>query len=137
MKDGEPWFVAADVCKVLGITNTTLALKTVRADDRKPLNGVKGLRGGPQTANGINERGLYKLVFKSRKPEAERFLDWVTGTVLPAIRKDGIYIQGEERVATGEMDEEALIARARNTSSSLPNAANLLFNALLASLPGG
>ena len=50
----------------------------------------------------VNESGFYKLVLKSRKPEARKFQDWVTGVVLPAIRKDGGYILGEEKVATGE-----------------------------------
>jgi len=47
----------------------------------------------------VNESGFYKLVLKSRKPEARKFQDWVTGVVLPAIRKDGGYILGEEKVA--------------------------------------
>lgn len=61
---------------------------------------------------GVNEAGLYDLILQSRKPEAREFKDWVTGTVLPAIRKDGAYIMGEENVATGEMGEEAFILKA-------------------------
>ena len=50
----------------------------------------------------ISESGLYKLVMRSDKPEARQFQDWVTGVVLPAIRKDGSYVMGEEKVRTGE-----------------------------------
>lgn len=49
----------------------------------------------------MTESGLYKVLFQSRKPEARAFQDWVTRVVLPAIRKDGGYIMGEEKVATG------------------------------------
>jgi prophage antirepressor-like protein len=53
----------------------------------------------------VSEAGLYKLVMRSDKPEAKAFQDWVTGTVLPGIRKDGGYIKGEEKVATGDRSE--------------------------------
>lgn len=54
----------------------------------------------------ILENGLYKLIMRSDKPEARDFQNWVTRVVLPAIRKDGAYIIGEEKVSSGEMDEE-------------------------------
>ena len=57
----------------------------------------------------INESGLYGLILKSRKPETKAFKKWVTGTVLPTMRKDGMYIMGEEKVTTGEMSEDDLI----------------------------
>lgn len=60
----------------------------------------------------ISESGLYKLSFCSTKPQARAFTDWVTEVVLPAIRKDGGYIAGEEKVATGQMDEDELVLRA-------------------------
>ncbi len=60
----------------------------------------------------LSESGLYKLVMRSDKPQAKRFQDWVTKDVLPAIRKDGGYIMGEEKVATGEMSEDELVFRA-------------------------
>ena len=56
----------------------------------------------------VSESGLYKLIMRSRKPEAKKFQNWVTGTVLPAIRKDGLYVRGEEKVSAGEMDLEEL-----------------------------
>ena len=85
--DGEPWFVAADVCEVL----TVATEQTRRLDDDE-----KGLRtmqtpGGPQQMLVINESGLYSLILTSRKPEAKRFKKWVTSEVLPSIRKTGSY----------------------------------------------
>lgn len=65
----------------------------------------------------VSESGLYKLVMRSRKPEARAFQDWVTRVVLPAIRKDGAYVMGEEKVATGELSEDELVMRAMNIMS--------------------
>lgn len=60
----------------------------------------------------ISESGLYSLILKSRKPEAKAFKKWVTRDVLPAIRKDGGYVLGEEKVKTGGMSNEELLSRA-------------------------
>lgn len=86
---GEPWFVAADVCAVLGVNNSRQAL-TRLDDDEKGVISTDTL-GGQQDMNIINESGLYSLVLGSRKPEAKRFKKWVTAEVLPAIRKTGVY----------------------------------------------
>ncbi|WP_319237465.1 BRO family protein [uncultured Propionivibrio sp.] len=64
------------------------------------------------TATLISESGLYKLIMRSDKPGAKPFQDWVTKVVLPAIRKDGAYIMGEEKVATGELGEDELVLKA-------------------------
>lgn len=86
--DGTPWFVATDVCKVLDIKNVTQAVSVLNDNQRSMLNiGRQG------KANCVNEYGLYKLIFKSRKPEAEQFQDWVTDEVLPSIRRTGSYQQ--------------------------------------------
>ncbi|MDL2267994.1 hypothetical protein LJC46_08430 [Desulfovibrio sp. OttesenSCG-928-G15] len=84
---GEPWFVAADVCKVVGLTNTTVALGSLDVDERSKFN--LGRQGG---VNVVNEPGLYSLILRSRKPEARQFKRWVTHEVLPAIRKHGGYL---------------------------------------------
>lgn len=84
--DGEPWFVAVDVCAVLEIQNTTHALKRLDDDERASF---KLGRQGDTTV--INESGLYSLILGSRKPEAKKFKKWVTSEVLPAIRKTGSY----------------------------------------------
>jgi prophage antirepressor-like protein len=69
-----------------------------------------GLRG--QAPWLITKAGLFRLVMKSRKPEAEDFQAWVTDVVLPSLSKDGSYVQGEEKVATGEMTEDELVLKA-------------------------
>lgn len=88
-RDGNPWFVAADVCRILEITNYRNAVG--RLNDRmKGVHTVDTL-GGPQETLIINEAGVYKLTFTSRKPEAEKFTDWLAEEVIPAIRKTGTY----------------------------------------------
>ena len=91
--DGEPWFVAADVCRVLGYDHTPSALRSLDEDER----GVQIMHtpSGDQEMNVINESGLYHLVLVSRKPEAKKFRKWVTAEVLPSIRKTGAYIAPE------------------------------------------
>ena len=58
----------------------------------------------------INESGLYNLILKSRKPEAKAFKKWVTRDVLPAIRKDGAYVMGEEKVKTGVLELSSFVS---------------------------
>jgi prophage antirepressor-like protein len=89
----EPYFMLSDVCRVLEIKNSR--------DSKNRLN-EKGVattdiltNGGIQKADFINESNLYKLVFQSRKPQAEKFSDWVTSEVLPTIRKHGAYMSSE------------------------------------------
>ena len=86
----EPWFSLADVCRILEINNPRMA-KT-RLNEKGVSTTDILTNGGRQQANFINESNLYKLVFQSRKPEAERFADWVTSEVLPTIRKHGAYM---------------------------------------------
>lgn len=85
--DGEPWFVAKDVCDILGTTNTTMAM-----DGLEPFERTKFNLGRQGEANIISESGFYTLVLRSRKPIAKPFRIWVTSEVLPAIRKTGKYI---------------------------------------------
>lgn len=107
--DGEPWFLAIDVCKVLGLSNVSEATSNISNTEVQTFR-VPGTRGRANKI--VNESGLYQLVFQSRKPHARDFRDWVTGTVLPAIRKDGGYVMGEEKVTTGEMSEDELVLKA-------------------------
>lgn len=90
-QDGEPWFVAADVCQILEIQNVTQAVARLDADEKAMLN--IGLRGGD--TNVVNEYGLYTLVLASRKPEAKEFKRWITHEVIPTIRKHGAYMTAE------------------------------------------
>ena len=87
MKDGEPWWVAKDVCDVLELSNPTMALEGLDEDER-----AKFCLGRQGDANIITESGLYTLVMRSNKPEAKRFRKWVTSEVLPTIRKHGAYM---------------------------------------------
>lgn len=90
MRDGEPWFVAADVCEALGLDETHKMV--MRLDDDEKGRNTIPTPGGDQEMTIINESGLYSLILTSRKPEAKKFKKWVTSEVLPAIRKTGRYV---------------------------------------------
>lgn len=94
-KDGEPWFVAADVCRALSIANPSDALRRLD-DDEKALVSIEGLSRGNDSGNIVNEPGLYSLVLGSRKPEAKAFKRWITHEVIPTIRKTGGYVNNED-----------------------------------------
>ena len=85
----EPWFVAADVCRVLGIANPRDAIARLDSDERDDV-GVSDAIGREQNTNIISESGLYNLIFRSNKPEAKNFKRWVTHDVLPSLRKGEI-----------------------------------------------
>lgn len=80
-------FIAADVCKALGLTNPTMSMQQLEEDERAKLN-----LGRQGKTNVVNEYGLYNLVLASRKPEAKAFKRWITHEVIPAIRKHGGYL---------------------------------------------
>ena len=90
IREGEPWFVAADVCRALEISNNRDALS--RLDDDEKGVALTDTPGGQQEMSVINEPGLYTLVLGSRKPEARAFKRWITHEVIPAIRKHGGYL---------------------------------------------
>lgn len=91
-KGGEPWFVAADVCRALGLEQVTRAMDRLDGDERglvkvtHPQSHTKTM-----DVNAVNEPGLYHLVLCSNKPEAKAFKRWITHEVLPSIRKTGGY----------------------------------------------
>ena len=90
LKDGEPWFVAADVCRALEISDTHKAVE--RLDDDEKGRSLIPTLGGEQELLIVNEPGLYTLVLGSRKPEARAFKRWITHEVMPAVRKHGGYL---------------------------------------------
>jgi len=90
--DGEPYWVAKDVCDVLGIDNSRQALTRLDDDEKKGVI-INDTLGGPQQMSVVSESGLYALIFTSRKPEAKVFKKWVTSEVLPSIRKTGAYAE--------------------------------------------
>lgn len=97
-KDGEPWWVLADVCKVLDLSNPSKVADRLEPDEK--ANFELGLRGG--ATNCINESGLYAVILRSDKPQAKPFRKWVTNEVLPSIRKHGAYMTDQtlERALT-------------------------------------
>ncbi|HEM3179513.1 BRO family protein [Streptococcus suis] len=88
--NGEPFFNLNDCCQILELTNPRKTLE--RLNPKGVTTSDILTNGGKQQANFINEANFYKLVFQSRKPEAEKFADWVTSEVLPSIRKNGAYL---------------------------------------------
>lgn len=110
-KDGEPWFVAVDVCKALEISNNRMAIN--RLDDNEKGVSLTDTLGGKQDMTIINESGLYSLVLGSRKPEAKKFKRWITHEVIPSIRKTGGYIAGQENLSDSELMAKALLVAQR------------------------
>lgn len=107
--ESEPWFVAMDVRAVLGIQQGGSNYYGLDATEHRTIR-----KSGSTTFKGhglsvISESGLYKFVLRSDKPQAKPFQDWVTKEVLPAIRKDGMYVKGEEKVRTGELSEDGVM----------------------------
>ena len=97
---GEVWLVAKDVCDFLGLANPSDVIKSLEDDEKMTLDfseGHSGQRGGAQFLNVINEAGLYKLTFRSKKPSAKEFTRRVTHEILPSIRKTGSYTILEKR----------------------------------------
>lgn len=94
--NGDPWFVASDVCNILDLENVSKACKPLKEREKQVLNlkerGIT-LSDDPDTTRllAISESGLYRLTMKSRKPQAEPFQDWVCEEILPTIRKTGKY----------------------------------------------
>lgn len=92
--NNEPYFSLNDVCRILEINNPRMAKTRLNGDGVSTTDGVDSL-GRKADVTMINEPNLYKLVFQSRKSEAEKFADWVTSEVLPSIRKHGAYMSSE------------------------------------------
>lgn len=90
-ENGEPWFVAKDVCDILG-TDTRDLHKILESDEITNVDSIHIAQNGGKAPLIISEPGLYRLVMKSRKPEAKEFQRWVTHEVLPSIRKHGAYM---------------------------------------------
>lgn len=92
---GEPWFVAKDVCDILGMSNPSMAVTALDKDEVAqidPKDYLGSENRSNQAVNIVSEPGLYKLIMRSRKPEAKEFQRWVTHEVLPQIRRTGGYI---------------------------------------------
>lgn len=125
MRDGEPWFVAKDVCDCLGVSNSRDAV--ARLDDDEKGVGKADTLGGCQDMMLISESGLYTLVMRSNKPDAKVFRKWVTGEVLPSIRKTGSYSvnQPQPQIALPTNYLEALKALVASEEAKLALQAEL------------
>ena len=106
-KAGEPWFVAKDVCDILELTNPAVALQSLDDDEKTNLSNSYVWSEPGRRPLIISEPGLYRLVIRSRKPEAKEFQRWVTHEVLPQIRKTGGYIP-----TTDADDDMTILAKA-------------------------
>lgn len=104
---GEPWFVAKDVCDILELHNVTEALRPLDDDEKSNFRISEVAQNGGRAPIIISEPGLYKLIMRSRKPEAKEFQRWVTHEVLPQIRKTGGYIP-----TTDADDDMTILAKA-------------------------
>lgn len=104
---GEPWFVAKDACDILELNNVTEALRPLDDDEKSNFRNSEVAQNGGRAPLIISEPGLYKLIMRSRKPEAHEFQRWVTHEVLPQIRRTGGYIP-----ATDADDDMTILAKA-------------------------
>lgn len=114
MLDGDPWFVAADVCRALDISDVRQAVDRLEADERGGCS--IPTPGGTQEVRAVNDFGLFSLVLGSRKPEAQPFKRWITHEVLPAIARGGVYIDTTNRMGEtlGAATDEAIGVEAKS-----------------------
>lgn len=115
--DNEPWFVLADICKTLDLSNPSMVANGLDADDLSTTEVIDSM-GRTQVARIVNESGLYDTAFMSRKPQARDFKRWVTKEVLPSIRKTGSYsaqplteLEVAERYVLALREKQALAAK--------------------------
>lgn len=108
----EPYLCLADLCKILEIKNPRDCKTRLNQDGVVTTDGVDIL-GRKALVTFINESNLYKVIFQSRKQEAEKFTEWVTSEVLPSIRKNGGYIHGQEQLSDEELISKALLVAER------------------------
>lgn len=117
-KDGEPWFVAKDVCDTLGLTNSRKTVAALDPDERNTVTLSDGIRRGNPKLTIISEPGLYRLIARSDKLMAKEFLRWVTHEVLPAIRKTGSYAAPAKRFPTSTEMAMMIIERDKQVGVS-------------------
>ena len=110
--DGEIYFAAVDVAKVLGIKKVRNTIANFLDNEKMTVHIMGGhseKRGGARSLVFINEPGLYRLIFMSRKPEAKKFQDWVYHEVLPSIRKNGYYVLPQQEETQEETSSNIII----------------------------
>lgn len=124
--DDEPWFVLADLCRVLEIANTKDTLDRL-SDGVGQTYPILDRLGRPQQATIVSEPGMYEVVIRSDKPNAARFRRWITSDVLPSIRRTGSYgapaLTGPELLARAVIEAQAMIqAREAEVAELTPRA---------------
>lgn len=108
--DNEPWFVGKDVAERLGYSNTRKAISDhVDSEDKTDGVTIRDPIGREQNPMFINESGLYSLVLSSKLPTAKAFKRWITSEVIPSIRKNGGYINGQDQLSPEELMARALV----------------------------
>ena len=133
--NGEPWMVGKDVAQALGYSNPRKALADhVDQEDKIQGDGVtiRDSIGREQTATLINESGLYSLVLSSKLPGAKRFRRWVTGEVLPSIRKDGGYIKTAPGMTDADIMAKAILLAQKTIEGQKAQIAEMTPKALFA-----
>jgi len=98
-EQGEPWFVAKDVCNVLGISNDRMAVERLEDYCVSQADIIDSM-GRARKTNIINESGLYMMILRSDKPQATPFQRWVTAELIPSVRKTGMYISPNAKPTT-------------------------------------
>lgn len=138
-RDGEPWFVLKDVCKVLNMDTSKIKQVADRLDPDEKGRYQIPTPGGPQDTTIINESGLYAVILRSDKPEAKPFRKWVTSQVLPSIRKHGGYIAGQEGLPPDQLMAKALLVAQKTMDEQSAKLADLELEnrRLLAAIPWG
>lgn len=134
-RDGEPWMVGKDVAQALGYTNPRKALADhVDVEDKRQGDGVtiRDSIGRAQAATLINESGLYSLVLSSKLPGAKRFRRWVTGEVLPSIRKNGGYIKTAPGMSDADIMAKAILLAQKTIEGQKAQIAEMTPKALFA-----
>lgn len=138
-RDGEPWFVLKDVCKVLNMDTSKIKQVADRLDPDEKGRYQIPTPGGPQDTTIISESGLYAVILRSDKPEAKPFRKWVTSQVLPSIRKHGGYIAGQEGLPPDQLMAKALLVAQKTMDEQSAKLADLELEnrRLLAAIPWG
>lgn len=136
--NGQPWVCLSDVCKILDIKNARDCKSRLNQDGVVTTDGVDS-KGRKNQITFINESNLYKVIFQSRKTEAEKFTEWVTSEVLPSIRKNGGYLAGQEEMTEDEIMAKALLfankkiedLKNNNTQLAIQNSKLTVDNAIM------
>lgn len=131
-QDGEPWMVGKDVAQALGYAKPRNAIAAHVDEEDKKEAPIQGDLGGIQSMTVINESGLYSLVLSSKLPGAKRFRRWVTGEVLPSIRKDGGYIKTAPGMTDADIMAKAILLAQKTIEGQKAQIAEMTPKALFA-----